>query len=68
MIEVTLEMSDLEIMQSKHTMSHIFHKNFGSWFPVAKTLIEYNCNCSEENIEEESQFILSLLSKTLILK
>ena len=34
MMEVTLELFDPVAMQSKHTMSHIFHKNLATGFPV----------------------------------
>ena len=30
-MEVTLELPDPVVMQSKHTMSRIFHKIFGNW-------------------------------------
>ena len=56
MIEITLELSDLVVMQSKHIMSHIFHlKKFATGRPVAKTLIKYNSNNLEENGEEEKE-------------
>ena len=51
-MEVALELSDLLVMQSKHTMSHIFHKIFATGRLVAKTLIKYNNNNLEENDEE----------------
>ena len=35
MMEVTLELSDLVVMQSKHTMSYIFHKILATGLPVA---------------------------------
>ena len=38
---VSLELSDLVIMQSKYTMSYIFHKNLATGLQVAKNLIEY---------------------------
>ena len=56
-MEVTLELSDLVAMQSKHTMSHIFHKILATGHLVAKTLIKYNSNNSEENDEEEKESI-----------
>ena len=37
MIEFTLELSDPVVMQSKHTMSHIFHKILATGLPVVKT-------------------------------
>ena len=55
MIEITLELSDPVVMHSKHTMSHMFHKNLAIGRPVAKTLIEYNCNNLEEKYEEEKE-------------
>ena len=54
MIEITLELSDLVVMQSKHTMSHIFHKILATGRPVAKTLIKKS-NRLEENDEEEKE-------------
>ena len=36
-------------------MSRIFHKNFGNWKTVAKTLVKYNSNNLEENDEEERE-------------
>ena len=43
-------------MQSKHTMSHIFQtKKLETRITVAKTLIEYNSNCLEENKEEKEE-------------
>ena len=54
MKEITSKLSDLVVMQSKHTKSYIFHKkNFTPDLPVSKTLIEYNTNSSEENEEEK---------------
>ena len=55
MIEFTLELSDPVVLQSKHTMSHIFHKIFATGGPVAKTLSKYNSNRLEENDEEEKE-------------
>ena len=58
MVEVTLELSDPGVMQSKHTISHIFHK----------TLIKYNCNRLEENDEEEKESIdIELIDKKIII-
>ena len=55
-IKFTLELSDLAVMQSKHTMSHIFHKIMATGLSVAKTLIKYNnSNNLEENNEEEKE-------------
>ena len=68
MMEVTSELSDPVGMQSKHTMSYIFHKILATDFPVAKTLIEYNNNSLEENDEEKKKpLILSLLNKKIVL-
>ena len=64
---VTSKLSDLVAMQS-NTKVNVFNKNLATDFPVAKTLIKYNSNGSEEMKKRRSQFILSLLSKTLILK
>ena len=44
MVEVTLKLSDPVVMQSKHTMSRIFHKILATGWPVAKNLIKYNSN------------------------
>ena len=52
-MEITLELSDLVVMQSKCTMSRVFHKKCATGLPVSKTLIKYICNSSEENDEEE---------------
>ena len=57
MTEVILELSNLIVMQSKHTMSHIFHKILANSLPVAKTLIKYNSNNSNENDEDEKESI-----------
>ena len=47
-----IRLCDLVAMLSKHTMFHIFHyKKSIIGLPVAKTLIEYNNNSSEENGE-----------------
>ena len=53
-MEVTLELSDPVAMQSKYTMSYMFHSNFETVLPVAKTLIKYN-NSFKENDEEEKE-------------
>ena len=66
-LKIALELSDSEAMQSGHAMQNI-HLKFGNWSPAAKTLIEYNSktwSCAEEKM---SQLILSLLSKTLVMK
>ena len=52
-MEVTLKLSDLVEMQSKHTCFIYFIKKLASGLPVAKNLIEYNCNDLEENEEKE---------------
>ena len=54
-MEIALELTDLEVMQSNHTMSHIFHKKLTTGRPFAKTLIEYNCNDFEYNDGEEKE-------------
>ena len=55
-MEVTSELFDLVVMQSKHTRSHILHqKNLTTGLPVAKTLIWYNSYKLEENDEEEKE-------------
>ena len=36
MMEITLELSDLVVMQSKHTMSYILNKNLATGLLVAK--------------------------------
>ena len=49
-------MSDLVVMQSKHTMSCIFHlKKLATGFPISKTLIKYNSNSLDENNEIEKE-------------
>ena len=54
MIKITLELSDLVVMQQKHIMSLIFHKrNLPTGLPVANTLINHNNNSLKENEEEE---------------
>ena len=57
MMEVILELFDLVVMQSKHTISRIFHKNLATGRPVAKALIKYNSNNLEENDGEEKELI-----------
>ena len=53
-MEVTLELSDLVVMQSKYIISHIFDlKKLVAGLSVAKNLIEYNSKNSEENEEEK---------------
>ena len=54
-MEVTLELSDPVVMQSKHTIYYVFRKNLAAGLPVAKTLIKYNSNSLEENDEEEKE-------------
>ena len=56
-MEITLELSDPVVMQSKHTMFCIFHKILATGLPVAKALIKYNSNNLEENDEEEKELI-----------
>ena len=56
-MEVTLELSDSEVMQSKHTMSCIFYKNFCNWSSSCQNFNKYNSNGSEENDEEEKESI-----------
>ena len=48
-------MSDLVVMQQKHTMSRIFHKILATGLPVAKTFIKYNSNNLGANDEEEKE-------------
>ena len=55
MMEIILELSDSVVMQSKHTMSHIFHKKLTTGRPVAKTLIKYSRNNFRENDKEEKE-------------
>ena len=54
-MEVTSQLSDLVVMQSKTHNVCIFHKNLATWRAVAKTLIKYNSNNFEENDEEEKE-------------
>ena len=64
-MEIKLELSDLIVMQSKHTMSRIFHKkNLATGRLVAKILIKYNINNWRKMKKRRSQLILSLLSKS----
>ena len=54
-MEFTLELSDpVVVMQSKHTISSIFHKILATGLPVAKNLIKYN-NRLEKKDEEEKE-------------
>ena len=53
MIEITSELTDPVVMQPKHTMSRIFHKNLATGITVAKALIEYNNNLKENNEKKE---------------
>ena len=55
-MEIILKLFDFVAMQSKYTMSHIFHKILATGSPVAKTLIKYNSNNLEEN-EDENELI-----------
>ena len=55
MMEVTLELSDLVVMQSKHTILINSIKVLATGRPVAKTLIKYNSNSFEVNDEEEKE-------------
>ena len=57
MMEIKLELSDPEVIKQKHTMSCIFHKILATGRPVAKTLIKYNKNNSEENDEKEKELM-----------
>ena len=54
-MEVTLELSDLVVMQSKHTILINSIKVLATGRPVAKTLIKYNSNSFEVNDEEEKE-------------
>ena len=57
-MEVTLGLYDLVVMLSKHTMSHIFHKKITNGLPVAKTLIKYyNDDSEEKKNKKRNQFI-----------
>ena len=56
-MEVTINMFDLEVMQSKLTMSYIFHKNLAIGLSVSKILIKYSCNNYEENDKKENETI-----------
>ena len=68
-MEFTKELSDLVVMKSKWTMSRIFRKNkLATGFSVAKTLIEYNSNCSEENEEERMPIYIELTEQKKVLK
>ena len=55
-MEVTLELSDPVVMQSKHTMSYI-PLNFCNWPSSCKKLIKYNNNNLEENDEKVKESI-----------
>ena len=55
MMEITSELSDPVVMQSKHTMSIYSIKILATGKPVAKILIKYNSNRLEENDEEEKE-------------
>ena len=43
------------VINSKHTVPHIFHKILATGRPVAKTLIKYNSNSLEKNEEKEEK-------------
>ena len=63
-MEITLELSDLVVMQSKRTLSHIFHKKLATGRPLVKILIKYKSNSLKEMMKKRrSQLILSLLRK-----
>ena len=49
MNEITSKLPGFVAMQSKHTKSYIFHKNFVTGLQVAKNLIEFISNNFEEN-------------------
>ena len=55
MMEVTLELSDPVVMQSKCTMFRLFHKNFGNWSSSCQNFIKYNSNNLEEIDEEKKE-------------
>ena len=65
MMEIASKLSDLIVMQYKHTMFCIFHKkNSATGWPVAEILIKYNNNNLEENDEEEKESInIDLIDK-----
>ena len=66
--EVTLELFDLVVMQLKHTMSHIFNKNFGNWKTSCQNFNKKEAIDWRKMKKRRNQLILSLLSKKLILK
>ena len=67
MKEITLELSDPVVMQSKHTMSCIFLKNLATGRLVAKTLIKYNNNLEENDEEEKDPINIELTEQKQIL-
>ena len=44
-------------MQSKYTMSHIFHKILATGLPVAKILNKYKSSCLEKSDEKVKKSI-----------
>ena len=69
-MEVILGLSDLVVMQSKHTMSYIFDlKNLAIGLPVGKTLSNMIVINRRKMMKKKiNQLILSLQIKKLILK
>ena len=64
MMEVTLELSDLVVMQSIHTMFCIFHKNFGNWKTSCQNLNKIIAITWRKTMEKwRNQLKLSLLKK-----
>ena len=55
MIEFTLELSDSVVMQSKHTISRIFHKNFGNWKTNYQNFNKLYSNRLKEKDEEKKE-------------
>ena len=57
-MEITSKLSDLVVMQSKHTRSYLFHKKkLANDLLASQNLIGYNSNDLEENEEEEKETI-----------
>ena len=68
-MEISSELSDLGVvMQSKHTMLCIFHKNSATGRPIGKTLIKYIAIAWRKTMEKRrNKLILSLLIKKQML-
>ena len=68
MKEVTLELSDLVAMQSKHTMFCIFYKNFGNWMISCQNFNKIIAIAWRKTMEKrKNQLILSLLRKKILI-